>query len=87
MKNTPKTRAGWQAWLRKAIFAGHKQIGNVAKQDRLFPLCSLDASMQQTETDDGTIEIGYRYPAEYLSSRSMTDAYVRQYCELNHLTA
>ena len=86
-KAMPKTKAVWNAWLRKAILAGHKAMGNTAKHDRLFPICTLDGSTQQTEMGDGTVDIGYRYPAEYLSNRSMTDAYVRQYCELNHLTA
>ncbi len=71
-------------WLRKAIFAGHKD--SRAKQDRLFPAgYGSGIELRETVLDDGTVSYWYSDNAEY-SSYQISE-YVRKYCELNHLKA
>jgi hypothetical protein len=73
-------------FLRKDILKGHKITSNLAKADRFFPAGVPDWHIIETTQDDGTVDIGFNWESKDISSRALTDAYVRAYCESNHLT-
>jgi len=73
-------------YLRRTIHNAHKASGNCTKTDRLFPRTfHPDWQVLETVQDDGTIDIGFNWESKDLSTRALTDSYVRHYCELNHL--
>jgi hypothetical protein len=73
-------------FLRKDILKGHKITSNLAKADRFFPAGVPDWHIIETTQDNGTVDIGFNWESKDISSRALTDAYVRAYCESNHLT-
>jgi hypothetical protein len=84
-KPLPKSKAALNTFLRRDIFAAHKRNGVCSKVDRKFPALPGNATLVETVADDGTINVDYA--GDPHATREQIDAYVAEFCRLNHLKA